>query len=109
MTSADRVEELVAEAGFYDDDGCDRCAIVTELAAIARTALTDLDAANARADEAEAMCEWLVNNPNEWLTNCPELAGDDGLPCMPEPGPTHELCRKHRVAAAREAVRDATR
>ena len=32
---SDRIDELVAEAAFLDDSGCDKCEIVTELATIA--------------------------------------------------------------------------
>ena len=63
----DRVEELVAEADFYDDDGCDKCAIVAELATIAREA-------NARADEAEAERDWLAQRLAEYA-GCPGVNG----------------------------------
>ena len=35
---SDRIDELMAEAEFFNDNGCDKCAIVTELATIAREA-----------------------------------------------------------------------
>ena len=33
---SDRIDELVAEAEFLNDNGCDKCEIVTQLATIAR-------------------------------------------------------------------------
>lgn len=63
---SDRIDELVAEAEFLNDNGCDKCEIVAQLATIAREA--EVRAAEwiyryyqseERALNAEAMCEWL--------------------------------------------------
>ena len=40
---SDRIDELMAEAEFFNDNGCDKCAIVTELATIARENAAEAD------------------------------------------------------------------
>ena len=64
---SDRIDELVAEAEFLNDNGCDKCEIVTQLAAIAREAearaaewIDRCYQSEERALKAEAMCKWLA-------------------------------------------------
>jgi hypothetical protein len=82
----------------------------------ARNLLADLDAANTRADEAEAMCEWLASD--NYIAACPPNAplhkplvwSADGMTVEDGGcGGDAERCVRCRLAAAREAVRDATR
>jgi hypothetical protein len=47
---SDRIDELVAEAEFLNDNGCDKCEIVAQLATIAREA-----EANTKGQEANAV------------------------------------------------------
>ena len=83
---SDRIDELVAEAAFLDDSGCDKCEIVTELATIAL--------------KAEAMCEWLAEElvDSGW---CRPDGERENAPCQ-EDG---ETCCECALKAAEEAVR----
>ena len=130
---SDRIDELVAEAEFLNDNGCDKCEIVTQLATIAREAEANVKGqeanavfalqlkreaearaaewidrcyqSEARALKAEAMCEWMAEElvVSGW---CRPDGERENAPC-------HAMSRRRRgetccecaLRAAEEAVR----
>lgn len=74
---SDRIDELVAEAEFLNDNGCDKCEIVAQLATIARKA-------EAEADKWRKVAEWLANQLVTAKVRWPVLVGAWSLPSRAE-------------------------
>lgn len=61
---SDRIDELVEEAAFLDDSGCDKCEIVAELAAIARQNAERVGALEAAVETAQTYISGRLGGPS---------------------------------------------